>query len=376
VSAGEARRWVATCGRGLEEILEEELRALALGPTERSIGGVSFPGDLAAGIRANWWLRSANRVLFELGEVAAADGDALYRGISELVAADASDIFHPERTFSVAATSSRSQLRDTRWIGLRTKDAIVDEQRRRWGRRGDVERRDPDLALRVRVRGDRATLLVDTSGEPLDRRGYRRTTTTAPLREQIAAAAVLAAGDPGHGPVVDPMCGSGTLLAEAGAVRLGRAPNRLRTRWGFERLPDFESDLLDAARHETRGGVDAVDLVGADLDPEALAATRTNLEAAGLLDSTDLREIDAFDLEPPDGPGLLVVNPPHGGRLAEGDAQWRRLGDLLKRRYGGWTAVVVAGDARLGKGIGLRPRRRVPFRNGPLEARILVFDLW
>lgn len=233
----------------------------------------------------------------------------------------------------------------------------------------------PDVALRLRLQDDRATLLLDLAGDPLDRRGYRVESTAAPLREQLAAAALLASGWEGRGPVVDPMCGSGTFLAEAGAIALGLPPNRLRERWAFESLP-FHG-LLERVRAEAIAAPDPeVRLFGVDLDPEAIAAADRNLTAAGLAAHATLARGDAFEFEPPEGPGLVAINPPHGERLTSAPADWRRLGDLLKRRYRGWKAVVVAGDKNLGRELGLRPSRRLPVRNGPLDARLLLLDLW
>ena len=377
-SAATPRRWAAICARGLEEILEREARAAGLAVETAEAGGVAFRGTLADGLRANWRLRTANRVLLELASWPAPDDEALYRGARELLAGELAGLLGPERTFSVAATSGRSRVRDTRWVALKVKDGLVDGQRARFGERASVDRIDPDLALRVRLFEDRATLLADSSGEPLDRRGYRLETTAAPVREQLAAAAVLASGWDGLGPVVDPMCGSGTLLAEAGAIALGLAPNRLRARWAFERLPGFERAAFERLRAEPFPAPGpAVRLCGRDLDAQAVAAARRNLEAAGLGDRARIDLGDAFAFEPPPGPGLVAVNPPYGERLgAEGDAAWRRLGDLLKQRYRGWKAIVLAGGEGLGKHLGLKPVRRIPVRNGPLEARILVLDLW
>lgn len=379
-------RWVATCARGLEPIVARELADLGSTAGEPEVGGVSFRGDAAAGLRANWRLRAANRVLIELGSWAAPDEQSLYRGAASLVAgtldgglwtADAlRDLFSPDRTFAIQATASRSALRDTRWIGQRTKDGVVDAQRGLFGRRGDVDRERPELQLRLRLHADRATLLVDSSGEPLDRRGYRVATTPAPVREQLAAAAILTSEWDGRGVLVDPMCGSGTFLAEGAAIALGLPPNRLRARWGFEGLPFFSRALWESVRAEPLPVADAaLRLVGVDSDGAAIAAARQNLAAAGLGERCELETGDAFDFVPPPGPGLVTINPPYGERLVEPTA-WRRLGDLLKTRYKGYRAVVLAGDARFGKELGLRPRRRLPVWNGPLEARVLVLDLY
>ncbi len=378
---------IATCVLGLEEILEGELRAMGVREPERQRGAVAFTGDWRDCWRANWRLRTANRVLVEVASWEARDGAAIAAGARTLVSGrpgprlwrgglDAAALFHPDRTFAVQATAAASEVRDTRWAAMSLKDGLVDGQRDRWGRRSDVDREDPDLHLRLRLHRDRATLLLDSSGEPLDRRGYRAVTTAAPVREQLAAACVLASGWDGRGPVVDPMCGSGTLLIEAAWTALGWAPGRLRRHWAFERLPGYDPVAFTAVLQEPLlvPGPD-VRVHGNDLSAEALDAARANLEQANLLDRAGLTRGDAAAFQPPPGPGLLVVNPPHGERLDTDAGRWRALGDLLKQRYKGWKAAVLTGEDR-GKQIGLRPRRRIPVMNGPIEGRILVFDLY
>jgi 23S rRNA G2445 N2-methylase RlmL len=383
-------RCVATCGLGLEEILEAEVAALGVAEVAREKGAVSFLGGWADCWRANWRLRTANRVLVELGAWEARDGGELAAGARALAAGrrqgkrerevlgiDPAALLHPDRSFSIQATSTASAVRDTRWAALTVKDGIVDGQRDRWGRRASVERADPDLHLRLRLLRDEAMLLLDTSGEPLDRRGYRAVTAAAPVREQLAAACVLASGWDGAGPVVDPMCGSGTLLVEAAWIALGWAPGHLRAEWAFERLPGFDPRAFEAIRKEALPAPGPeVRLWGNDRSAEALRAARANLERAGLLGRATLHRGDAADFSPPPGPGLVVVNPPYGERLGTETEGWRALGDLLKQRFTGWKAVVLAGGEDRGKHIGLRPRRRIPVMNGPLEARILLFDLF
>src|SRR5436305_4275772 len=380
-------RLVATCVLGLEEILEGELRAMGVRDPERQRGAVAFTGGWTDCWRANWRLRTANRVLVEVASWEARDGPDIAAGARALVAGrpgprlwrgglDAAALFHPDRTFAGQAPATASEVRDTRWAAMSLKDGLVDGQRDRWGRRADVDRQDPDLHLRLRLHRDQATLLLDTSGEPLDRRGYRAVTTMAPVREQLAAACVLASGWDGRGPVVDPMCGSGTLLIEAAWIALGWAPGRLRRHWAFERLPGYDPVAFTAVLQEPLlvPGPN-VRVHGNDLAAGALDAARANLELANLLDRAVLTRGDAAAFQPPEGPGLLVVNPPHGERLDTDAGRWRALGDLLKQRYKGWKAAVLTGEDR-GKQIGLRPRRRIPVMNGPIEGRILVFDLY
>jgi putative N6-adenine-specific DNA methylase len=316
-------------------------------------------------------------VLVELARWQAADAAALTAGARALVSGAVGALLHPDRSFALKATATGSEVGNARWALLSVKDGLVDGQRDRYGRRSDVDRERPDLSLRLRVAGKDAALLLDTSGEPLDRRGYRAVTTTAPVREQLAAACVLAAGWDGAGPVVDPMCGSGTLLIEAGWIALGLAPGRLRRGWAFERHPDFSAADFAAVRAEPIPSPGAaVRLFGNDRSAEALAAAEASLGRAGLADRAVLTRGDAADFVPPEGPGLVVVNPPHGERFANQPEVWRELGDLLKRRFKGWKAAVLAGGPDRGKHLGLRPRRRLPVMNGPLPARILLLDLY
>lgn len=379
---------IATCVLGLEEILEGELRALGYEEIHKERGAVSFTGTWRDCWRANWRLRTANRVLVELGSWAANDGPSLAAGARALVSGqmrvpalartevDLARLLHPDRSFVIQATSTASEVRDTRWAALSVKDGLVDGQRDLHGKRASVDRDDPDLYLRVRLHRDHATLLLDTSGEPLDRRGYRAVTTSAPVREQLAAACVLASGWDGRGPVVDLMCGSGTLLIEAAWIAMGWAPGRLRRTWAFERLPAFDPKVFEAIRKETipAPGPD-VRLYGNDLLNEALNAARQNLDVADVLDRTTLTKGRASEFRPPEEPGLVLVNPPHGSRIDTDAERWRELGDLLKQQFKGWKAAVLVGEDR-GKQIGLRPRRRLPVMNGPLEGRILLFDLY
>ena len=377
-------RLVATCALGLEELLESELKKLGVSSRSRERGAVAFSGTWDDVLRTNWRLRTANRILVELAAWDGSSAEVLEAGAGRLVESSrswdglrAAELFDPRHSFAIRATTARSLIRDTRWVGLKVKDGIVDAQRRRFGRRASVDRKTPDIQLRVWLSRDRATLLLDTSGDPLDRRGYRVATTEAPVRENLAAACILASGWNGQGPVVDPMCGSGTLLTEAAAVVLDLAPGRLRTKWAFERLPGFDGAAWKSLRQEgIRLPETGLRLFGVDQSPAAVEAASANLRKAGLAGLSSLEVGDAYSFQPPAGPGLLVVDPAYGERLEENRDQWPRLGDLMKQRYAGWKAVVLAGGEGLGKHIGLRPSRRIPVRNGPLDARILLFDLY
>ena len=339
--------------------------------------------------RASYWLRTANRVLIELATFPASSSEELYAGAGallggriELDGVALADLLTPNRTFAVAATSSGSRLRDTRWIALKVKDAIADAQRARFRRRADVDPRRPDLPLRVWLHDDRATLLLDASREPLDRRGYRKVSGSAPLREQLAAALVLASGWHGEGPVVDPMCGTGTLLIEAAWIALDRAPGALRASWVFERWPGFDAPAFARVRDQgiesRRAAIvrsrsvstGAISRATPSAPPTSTSRRPVSAELA------DVEVGDGFAFEPPPEPGVIVTNPAYGERLETTDDEWRRLGDLLKQRYAGWRCAVIAGEPSFGKHIGLKPKRRIPVKNGPLDARLLVFELY
>ena len=289
---------VAVCALGLEELVARELAELGVEEPAVERGAVAFRGGWETCWRANWRLRTANRVLVELGSWPAPDGPALAAGARALAAIGAGarpgleilDLLSPNRSLAVQATTTASALRDPQWAALKVKDGLVDGQRDRTGRRSSVDREVPDLPLRLRLHADLATLLLDTSGEPLDRRGYRVEGAAAPVREQLAAACVLASGWDGRGPVVDPMCGSGTLLVEAAWLALGRAPGSLRRRWAFERFPGFDAGAFAAIRAEPlpAPGPD-VRVFGSDRDPAAVRAARANLAEAGLAGRSEVK---------------------------------------------------------------------------------------
>lgn len=369
---------VVTCGKGLEPLLAQELAALGAQEIQQDVGAVSAQGDWPLVWRANYTLRTANRVLVAIGGWAAASEVKLFQGAFRTVMRWRGPLFSPRATISVRASCSASRISDPQFAALKVKDAIVDAQRKLHGERSSVDRQAADLPLRLRIHRNRASLLVDTSGESLDRRGYRLDRSHAPLRETLAAACVLAAEWDGQGPVVDRMCGSGTLLAEAGAIALGLPAGRLRRGrdgmgWAFERQPDFNPRLCGEVCSAPLPVLSRdVKLYGSDQHREVLDKARANLVRAQLDEHARIRQGDAFDLPAPAGPGLLLMNPPYGDRLHEWVNQWTQLGVLLRERYAGWTAVLLARSQEQEEALGIEPVRWLNIFNGPLKARILV----
>lgn len=377
---------VATCGLGLEELLAEELRGLVRSRLFLERGAVRFEGSWEDCWRANLRLRTANRVLVELASWAAPSDEALARGIESFLLGrkvrrgkvgevDLVDLFAPSRSIAITASCSASTVTDSRWAALKIKDGICDAQRALFGERSEVHRESPDLPLRLRLHRERATLLLDSSGDPLDRRGYRRVSTDAPARETLAAACALAADRwDGHGPIVDPMCGSGTLLVEAAWIAKGRAPGWLRKSYSFERFPSFNAESWRAIRREFPPSPDPdVLIVGADIDAHAVRAANVNLEVAKLEDQSRVKRGRLSDWTPPPGVGLLLMNPPYGERISASDQLWRDMEELLRGRCAAWPAVILGGPEGRWRRMRMDPYRVLRVRNGPLDAEIVVF---
>jgi putative N6-adenine-specific DNA methylase len=372
-------RWplVATCTRGLEEVLRQELMGLGHDEAACGRGVVGFRGDLAAVYRANLRLRTAMRVLRTVAEGSAASREQLY----ELAAGVAwEETFAQGRTFAVDSAGRGSGFASSAFAALTVKDAIVDRLRARWGTRPDVARANPDLLVHLHLAGERADIALDSSGEPLSHRGYRPRGGPAPLSETLAAGVLLLAGYDGAQPFLDPMAGTGTIAIEAALIATNSAPG-LRRRFACERWPLHAAALLDAERERAAGARRPAPsaIVAGDRDVRAVAAARRNAREAGVADAVEVVERDALELTPP-GPGTLIVsNPPYGERLGDaGDLTelYRGLGDAFKRRGAGATAWLLVGNPDLAKAVGLRPSRRIVLFNGPIECRLLRYDLY
>ncbi len=371
--------YFATVAKGLEEVLAAELRGLGIEPERVDSGGVLFQGDLAACYRANLWLRTANRVLMQLAEFPCAGQDELYAGVREV---PWQQILTPEMTIAVDATVRDSALTHSHYVALKTKDAIVDTIRDHTGRRPSVDAKSPSLRVNVHLARNLCTLSLDTSGDPLDRRGYRLDRTSAPLRETLAAGLVLLTGWDGNAPLVDPMCGSGTILIEGAMVAARLAPGLLRERFGFMGWREFDEPLWKRMVAEARQAVrrpEAPLIFGSDRSWDALRTSEKNLARSGVEELVQVRRAEVGEVEPPAASGVILVNPPYGERLGQEEdlaALYKRLGDIFKQRWKGYTAFLFTADRELAKRVGLRPSRRLVLWNGPLECRLYRYDLY
>ncbi|AJE02361.1 THUMP domain-containing class I SAM-dependent RNA methyltransferase [Geobacter pickeringii] len=369
----------ATTARGVEEVLAAEMAALGLAGIAAERGGVRFTGDLAACYRANLWLRTASRILVPLAEFPCDTPQSLYDGVRSL---PWERYVTPEMTLAVECSLRDSALTHSGFVVLKTKDAIVDTVRDRCGRRPNVNPKDPDLLVNVHLARNRCTVSLDSSGAGLDKRGYRADTGEAPLRETLAAALVELSGWDGTVPLVDPFCGSGTILVEAALKALNRAPGLIRERFGFQRWPGFEQTAwrrLVAEAREVERSTLAAPLLGSDLQEKVLLAAEKNIRRAGVERFVTFSCADVRDLLPPPPPGMILTNPPYGCRLGEEEQLkqlYRQVGDIFKQRCAGYTAWLFTGGLDLAKEVGLRASRRIVLFNGPIECRLLKYDLY
>jgi len=374
--AAERCVFFATCTRGVEPVLHAELAALKLARVERQVGGVRFEGTPADAWRANLELATAVRVLWRLARFEARDGDELHARALEI---EWERFLAPDGTLAVQAQSSESQLDHTQFLEQRVKDAVVDRFRARTGRRPSVDRESPDLAIHAHVYRDRVTLSLDTSGEPLHKRGWRLHQGRAPLAETLAAAVVRLSGWDRRAPLVDPFAGSGTIAIEAAWFASGRAPGARRS-FGFERWLGHDArafDALRAARAEpVKTAGKRATLLALDHDPERVAEARSNAEHAGVGDWLRCEVADARELALKPGWNAWVVsNAPYGLRIGDDGEVGPLLtafGARLREVGQGTTLALLAGKREHVRALALRGLERHALVNGGLACVLVV----
>ncbi len=369
----------ATSAPGVEPILHAEIKELKLARVERQVGGVRFEGALEDAWRANLCLRTAVRVLLRLARFQASDADALYHAVAKI---DWASFVRPDGTLLVSAQAKESRLEHSEFVEQRTKDAIVDAFRARTGARPNVDKDDPDLRVHVHLYRDRATLSLDTSGESLHKRGWRRAQGPAPLAETLAAAMVLASGWDRRAPLLDPFCGSGTIPIEAALFASSAPPGIFRDRFGFERwlghdresYAGFKRSLAGARRRPRK-----LLVLGSDLEPRQIEAARANAEGADVADLVSFEVADARAFAPKKGwNAWIVTNPPHGrrvGRPAKLEELYRTFGERLRLHGAGCRLALLAGNPGLADALGIGRHERVPIVHGGLACELVLAEL-
>jgi putative N6-adenine-specific DNA methylase len=365
------------CPRGLETFLADELAALGAKAIESTPGGVAFDGDWMVCYRANLESRLATRVLWRVAQGRYRGEEDIYRLAYGVTWAKWST---PDDTIRIQVTAHKSPLKSLEFITLRIKDAVCDHFRTVTGRRPSVDTARPAVRIHAYLSVDRVSLYVDTSGEPLYKRGFKQASVEAPLKENLAAGILRITGwEPGQ-PFIDPMCGSGTFLIEAAQMALDVAPG-LGRGFAFEGLKVFDGAAFGAVRRAAEGRrkpAGKLAIWGSDNDPNQVRRSFVNLRAAGLAECVTVDEADLLERAAPAAEGVLVANPPYGVRIGEAEelaAFYPRLGDALKARWSGWNCYLLSADPQLPKLIGLKASRRTPLFNGALECRLFEYKM-
>jgi putative N6-adenine-specific DNA methylase len=368
----------APCPRGLEQPLADELAALGAQQIAPTDGGVGFQGEFALCYRVNLWSRVASRVLWRVAGGAYRNEDDIYKLAHRV---DWTRYFELEQTFVINTAAQRCPLQSLNFITLRIKDAVCDRFRDACGgNRPSVDTRRPDVRIHAFLDAERVTLYLDTSGEALFKRGWRKSTGEAPLRENLAAGILKLAGWKPGVPLLDPMCGSGTFLMEAAMMAFDIAPGLGRV-FGFEQLKDFDAKAWAKIRREATAArklMEKLPIFGSDVSSFALNDARRNFAEAGLSEAVTLAQSDVLHVQAPAAAGVLVTNPPYGERIGEAEELaelYPKLGTVLKQRFAGWTAYILTADPRMQKLMRLKPSRKTPLFNGPLECRLYRFEM-
>ncbi len=375
----EKRRILITCARGTPAILAGELQSLRF-PVRSSLEtAVETGGTLADTLRLNLSLRTAQRILCLFDAFPAGQAQDLYR---RLVKLPWEEVIAADGYLSITSSVNTAAVNDTRFANVKTKDAIVDRIREKEGRRPDSGPGRHGAVVHLHWEQDRCEVWLDTSGEPLSRRGYRKIPLEAPMQETLAAAVILATGWDGKAPLVNPMCGSGTLAIEGALIALKRAPGVLRQNFGFMHLLGFDRSVFEKQREDLKKAAlrkTAGPIVATDIRPEAVEAARQNARTAGVEHLIEFRACDFRETAVPDGEGVVILNPEYGERMGNVRALeeiYKEIGDFFKSRCMGYRGYIFTGNLDLAKKVGLRTKRRIPFYNGPIECRLLEYELY
>ncbi len=381
------QQYLALVPYPLEEVCAAELKELGVHNPLPLRGAVSFQGDIETLYRVNLWSRTAMRILVRLDDFVCHTGDDLYEAVSEI---SWEDWFSGDSTFAVKAQGQTSALTHSVYTGQRIKDAIVDRCRNHLGRRPTVDPEDPHVQIHAQLyqqEGEpRCALSLDSSGKPLSYRGYRSLSSEAPLKESLAAAILRLANvhnAPVETPIFDPFCGSGTFVIEAALMKHQIAPGLFHS-FAFERWPHFHSPLwqklLKEAQETKRPESKQPLCYGSDSSEKSIQLAKAHAKNARLFSSVQFSKQTFEQITPPgQAPGILVCNPPYGERMGEEQdlaPLYHSLGDVMKQRFSRWNAYIFTASMFLSRQVGLRPKRRIPVFNGPLEGRLLHFELY
>jgi putative N6-adenine-specific DNA methylase len=371
-------QYIAKTFQGLEEVLAEELKNLGAEKIIKLKRAVSFEADLLTLYKANMSLRTALHILHPIAIEIVRNADSLYSVVKSI---NWQRWFKKEQTYAVRAIVSNNDAFNTPlFVALKTKDAIADHFRQLTGERPNIDKDNPDVEIHVHIFGQQCTISVDSSGPSLHRRGYRSGGHAAPLNEVLAAGMVLLSAWDKASPLVDFMCGSGTIITEAALIASNKAPNLRRKVFGFHSWKNYNAELYLQARTELMEAEIEWDkwIYGSDIDGRAIKEARMNIEAAGVDDIVRISQADFKEKDSPGGDGTIIVNPPYGERLKPEDVEnlYKEIGDTLKQKYKGYNSWILSSNPDAVKRVGLRPSQRLVLFNGALECRFLKYELY
>ncbi len=368
---------VAKTFQGLEGVLADELRSLGAENVTEGVRMVSFDGDKELMYRANFCLRTALRVLKPFYKFRSTDADDLYEQVKRY---DWSSVMKVGQTFAIDSTTNGEEFRHSRFVTYRVKDAIADYFMDHEGRRPSIRVTNPDIRLDVHINGDQVTLSLDSSGDPLYKRGWRVAQTDAPINEVLAAGIIRLSGWDGQCDLVDPMCGSGTFLVEAALIACNINPGVFRQEYAFQKWEDYDADLFDTIYNDDSQEREFEHKIyGSDIDAKAIAISRANAKAAGVMKYIELERRDLAEIEQAPEHGYLITNPPYDQRLRLEDAEafYGMIGSKLKHVFRGYHAWIIGYNREHYDKIGLRASVHYPLFNGSLECELreyVIFD--
>lgn len=368
---------IAKTFAGLEDVLAEELRNIGCENIKPLRRAVEFHGDNIAMYKANYWCRTALRILKPVKLFNAVNEEELYKGVSEIEWWTLMDI---EDTFAIDSVVNSSYFNHSKFVALKTKDAIADCFRKKFDKRPSVDTENPSVRINIRVFNDEVTVSLDSSGTSLHRRGYRIETGLAPINEVLAAGMILLSDWKRDCHFVDPMCGSGTILMEAALIANKIPPGFYRQSFGFEKWKDFDAEAWEKIKDDAIAGQQEFEhmIIGSDISGKMISISRNNIRNARMHKDIDLQASNITDYIPPAGKGIMITNPPYGERMKVEDvkALYKKIGDTLKKNYAGYDAWIISSDLEAHKFVGLRPSRKIKVFNGPLECRFLKFSIY
>ena len=369
--------FIAKTITGLEEILFNELKDLGATNLALLRRAVGFDGSKELMYRANYACRTALRILKPLISFEIVEQQALYDNIAGVAW---EDFLEPDDSIAVDSIISDSVFTNSQYVSLKTKDAIVDRLRTKWGTRPSVNLDNPDLRINVHIFKQTCSISLDSSGRSLHKRGYRISAGLAPLNEVLASGLVFLSGWDRQSPFIDPMCGSGTLLIEAAMISDKIPPAFFKPEFGFMKWKDYDPELWFKIKEEEDAKMvnAGCTIRGCDISQKAVDSVMQNIRFAKLINRIKV-EVSPFEAYfPPDQKGILVTNPPYDERLHIEDmiAFYKKIGDVLKKKYKGYEAWVISSDLKALKFIGLHPSKKITVFNGPLECRFVRFTLY